>query len=193
MTAGTPEVWLRGPVPGVPPLLQHVAHALLQAAEDVERVTDGLPEALLWTRPGGAASVGFHLQHLTGVVDRLFTYARGESLSEAQRQALAAEAPAAEARGTEARGTQAPAAEARHGEVAADLVSLVTAFRRQVEAAVDQLRRTDEAQLTESRGVGRAQLPSTVIGLLSHAAEHAQRHVGQLLVTVRVQRPAGGG
>jgi hypothetical protein len=199
MTAGTPEVWLRGPVPGVPPLLQHVAHALLQAAEDVERVTDGLPEALLWTRPGGAASVGFHLQHLTGVVDRLFTYARGESLSEAQRQALAAEAPAAEARrteaarGTEARGTETPAAEARHGEVAADLVSLVTAFRRQVEAAVDQLRRTDEAQLTESRGVGRAQLPSTVIGLLSHAAEHAQRHVGQLLVTVRVQRPAGGG
>jgi hypothetical protein len=191
-------------VPGVPPLLQHVAHALLQAAEDVERVTDGLPEALLWTRPGGAASVGFHLQHLTGVVDRLFTYARGESLSEAQRQALAAEAPAAEARrteaargtearGTEARGTETPAAEARHGEVAADLVSLVTAFRRQVEAAVDQLRRTDEAQLTESRGVGRAQLPSTVIGLLSHAAEHAQRHVGQLLVTVRVQRPAGGG
>jgi hypothetical protein len=193
MTPGTPEVWLRGPLPGVPPLLQHVAHALLQAAEDVERVTDGLPEALLWTRPGGAASVGFHLQHLTGVVDRLFTYARGESLSEAQRQALAAEAPAAEARGTEARGTQAPAAEARHGEVAADLVSLVTAFRRQVEAAVDQLRRTDEAQLTEPRGVGRAQLPSTVIGLLSHAAEHAQRHVGQLLVTVRVQQPAGGG
>ena len=34
--------------------------------------------------------------------------------------------------------------------------------------------------------VGRAQLPSTVLGLFVHAAEHTQRHVGQLLVTVRV-------
>jgi uncharacterized damage-inducible protein DinB len=170
MTQNTPEVWLRGPVPGVPQLLQHVAHALLQAAEDVERMTAGLPADLLWTRPGGAASIGFHLQHLTGVVDRLFTYARGEPLSEAQREALAAES--------------------RPGEGSAGVVDLVAAFRRQVENAVEQLRRTDETQLVAPRAVGRSQLPSTVIGLLSHAAEHAQRHVGQLLVTVRVQHPA---
>lgn len=49
-----------------------------------------------------------------------------------------------------------------------------------------QLRSTPEASLTEVRGVGRAQLPSTVLGLLFHAAEHTQRHVGQLLVTARV-------
>jgi uncharacterized damage-inducible protein DinB len=172
MTQSMPEVWLRGPVPGVPQLLQHVAHALLQAAEDVERITSGLPEDLLWTRPGGAASIGFHLQHLTGVVDRLFTYARGEPLSEAQREALAAEA--------------------QPGTVSVCLADLVTAFRRQVESAIDQLRRMDETQLVAPRGVGRAQLPSTVIGMLSHAAEHTQRHVGQLLVTVRVQHPAAG-
>jgi uncharacterized damage-inducible protein DinB len=172
MTQNTPEVWLRGPVPGVPQLLQHVAHALLQAAEDVERMTAGLPADLLWTRPGGAASIGFHLQHLTGVVDRLFTYARGEPLSEAQREALAAEA--------------------RPGAASVGLADLVAAFRRQVESAIEQLRRTDETQLAAPRGVGRAQLPSTVFGLLSHAAEHAQRHVGQLLVTVRVQHPAAG-
>ena len=35
-------------------------------------------------------------------------------------------------------------------------------------------------------GVGRRKLPSTVLGLLFHAAEHTQRHTGQLLVTVRV-------
>jgi uncharacterized damage-inducible protein DinB len=171
VTQSTPEVWLRGPVAGVPQLLQHVAHALLQAAEDVERMTTGVPEDLLWTRPAGAASIGFHLQHLTGVVDRLFTYARGEPLSEAQRRGLTAES--------------------RPGEGLVGVLDLVAAFRRQVESAVDQLRRTDETQLAAPRGVGRAQLPSTVIGLLSHAAEHAQRHVGQLLVTVRVQYPAG--
>jgi hypothetical protein len=176
MTHNTPEVWLRGPVPGVPQLLQHVAHALLQAAEDVERMTTELPADLLWTRPGGAASIGFHLQHLTGVVDRLFTYARGEPLSEAQREALAAEA----------RPREGPVG------VGVVVVDLVAAFRSQVESAIEQLRRTDETQLAAPRGVGRAQLPSTVIGLLSHAAEHAQRHVGQLLVTVRVQHPAAG-
>jgi uncharacterized damage-inducible protein DinB len=171
MTDPRPEVWLRGPVPGVPPLLQPVAHALLQAREEVEALLDGFPEALLWTRPGGVASVGFHLQHLRGVLDRLLTYARGEPLSEAQLSALAAEA-------------QPPGSGSGAQE-------LLRAFREQVDAALDQLRETDELGLTEPRYVGRKRLPSTVLGLLVHAAEHTQRHVGQLLVTVRVQREAG--
>ena len=58
-----------------------------------------------------------------------------------------------------------------------------------MERALAQLRRTDERELTAPRGVGRAQLPSSVIGLLFHAAEHTQRHLGQMLVTARVQRP----
>ncbi|MGB3544344.1 MAG: hypothetical protein WBA11_15605, partial [Rubrivirga sp.] len=60
------------------------------------------------------------------------------------------------------------------------------AFGRQVDVALDQLRRTAPDSLTEPRGVGRRQIPSTVIGLLVHAAEHTTRHIGQLLVTVRV-------
>ena len=56
----------------------------------------------------------------------------------------------------------------------------------QVEGALVQLRATPAADLLEVRLVGRAGLPSTVLGLLVHAAEHAQRHVGQLLVTARV-------
>ena len=51
---------------------------------------------------------------------------------------------------------------------------------------IAQLRATDPATLAEARPVGRKALPSTVIGTLVHAAEHTQRHVGQLLVTVRV-------
>jgi uncharacterized damage-inducible protein DinB len=171
MSKSEPEVWLRGPVDGVQPLLQPIAHALLQAREEVAALVDGFPDDLLWTRPGGVASAGFHLQHLSGVIDRLFTYARGEALSESQRQALLAEGRADEGLGA---------------------VGLSEVFSRQVDRAIAQLRATDERTLTDARAVGRKQLPSTVQGLLFHAAEHTQRHVGQLLVTVRVQLNARG-
>ena len=85
------EVWLRGPLPDMPPLVQPVAHALLQAREEVHAALASFPTSLLNERPGGLASVGFHLQHLAGVLDRLFTYARNAPLSPAQRTALAAE------------------------------------------------------------------------------------------------------
>jgi hypothetical protein len=35
----------------------------------------------------------------------------------------------------------------------------------------------------DERLVGRLKLPSTVVGLLFHAAEHTQRHVGQAATT----------
>lgn len=165
ISPNTREVWLRGPLPDVPPLLQPIAHALMQAREEVHALTHGFPEHLLWERPANVASVGFHLQHLTGVLDRLFTYARNEQLSSAQLTALAAEGKPNEALMTQ---------------------KLAALFDRQVEDAISQLCRTDEQTLTEVRGVGRAQIPSTVLGLLTHAAEHTMRHVGQLSVTVRV-------
>src|SRR5262245_60224528 len=165
-----PEVWLGGPLPDIPPLLQPVAHALLQAREEVEAIMQDFPGEQLWDRPFGVASVGFHLQHLSGVVDRLFTYARGEMLNEEQAEALAAE--------------EKPNAELRAED-------LIETFHRQVERALEQLRQTDEGSLTEHRAVGRAKLPSTQLGLLVHAAEHSQRHVGQLLVTARILTDSG--
>ena len=161
-----PEVWLRGPLPDVPPLLQPVAHALLQAREEVTALMQNFPDELLWERPAGVASVGFHLQHLTGVLDRLLTYARGEALTQEQLNAL----------GTEG----------KCPEEACRVQNLVEAFDRQVDKALEQLRHTSEETLTAARGVGRAQLPSTVLGLLVHAAEHTMRHVGQLSVTSRL-------
>jgi hypothetical protein len=85
------EVWLRGPVEGIQPLLQPAAHALLQVGEDVLPIVRDLTPAELWARPGGAASIGFHLVHLPGSLDRLLTYSRGETLSSDQLAALAAE------------------------------------------------------------------------------------------------------
>src|SRR5437762_2355676 len=86
-----PEVWLRGPIEGIQPLLQPAAHTLVQVGEDVLPIVEGLPAARLWARPGNAASIGFHLAHLPGSLERLLTYARGEGLSPQQLSALAAE------------------------------------------------------------------------------------------------------
>lgn len=165
------EVWLRGPLPDIPPHLQGVAHALLQAREEVFALTADFPDALLWEKPSGAASVGFHLQHLRGVLNRLFTYARGEQLSGVQLEALSAEGKVAD-------------------DVTVTAQDLYRDFSEEVEQALAALRGTDEGVLLEAREVGRQRLPSTVIGLYTHAAEHTMRHVGQLLVTVQVLRSA---
>ncbi|MFD2147369.1 DinB family protein [Mucilaginibacter antarcticus] len=164
--ANKPEVWLRGPLEGIPPLLQPVAHALLQASEEVNELMSSLPEILLWVTPAGLASPGFHIQHMTGVLDRLFTYARGEVLTEHQLTKLSQEG--------------------KMPEIEYSITTLTETFNRQVNDAITQLSQTDELTLTEKRGVGRAQVPSTVVGLYTHAAEHIMRHVGQLLVTTRI-------
>ncbi len=160
------EVWLRGDLPGILPLLQPVAHALLQAKEEVTDLMHQFPDELLWESPAGLATPGFHLQHLTGVADRLFTYAKGEALNQEQLQRLASE-----------KEPPFPGCGSRQ---------LVESFNRQVNKCVDTLKTITEDSLTVAREVGRAKLPSTVIGLLVHSAEHTMRHVGQLLVTVRI-------
>jgi hypothetical protein len=158
-----PEVWMRGPLEGVPPLLQPVGHALLQAVEEVEAIVTDFDASRLWIQPAGMASVGFHLRHLTGVLDRLFTYARAASLTPGQLEYLGQESIP---------GDESPAA-------------LLARFRSQVDTALTQLRQTSDDELLAQRGIGRKQIPTSVLGLLFHAAEHTQRHVGQLLVTAR--------
>jgi uncharacterized damage-inducible protein DinB len=160
-----PEVWLRGPLEGVPALLQPVAHALLQAQEEIHHALQGFREAQLWEHPAGVASVGFHLQHIAGVLDRLFTYAEGRLLSGEQLHYLAMEGKS---------------------EPGCNLSSLLFVLDTQLAITFKKLQAIDTATLTEVRGVGRQQTPSTVLGLLFHAAEHTMRHTGQLLVTVRV-------
>ena len=163
-----PEAWLRGPVPGIAGALQPVAHAFIAAREDAADAVANLTPAQLWIAPGGAASVGFHLMHLAGSTDRLLTYARGDMLSDAQKAVLAAERTPPEPR---------PAA----GD-------LLKAWDAQVERALAQLAGTREADLGAARAVGRAQLPTTMHGLLFHAAEHATRHAGQIITTAKIVR-----
>jgi hypothetical protein len=164
------EWWQRGPVDGVPDVLQPVAHILLQVRESVGELVDGLTEEQWNARPANVASPAFHVRHMAGVIDRLFTYARGESLSDAQFAALRAE--------------KMPVTQA-------DVPTVLDALSRRVDLAIDQLRRIDVATLGDFRPIGRAKLPSTVIGCLAHGAEHAMRHVGQLSVTSRIVRADG--
>jgi uncharacterized damage-inducible protein DinB len=158
------EFWLRGPISEIPALLQPVAHALLQVKKELHEILIDFKSENLWKKPNGVASVGFHLQHLTGVLDRLFTYASGSQLSENQLQYLKNE-------GVE------------NQEITTEF--LLIQFDNQVEISLNYLKNIDPNILTETRFVGRKQLPSTVIGLIFHAAEHSTRHLGQLLVTVK--------
>jgi uncharacterized damage-inducible protein DinB len=162
--ANKTEVWLRGPLDDIPALLQPVAHALLQAREEINELMSDFPSSLLWERPAGLASPGFHLQHMAGVLNRLFTYACDWQLNRQQLDQLALEGKS----------------DGRN------VSELVDAFNMQVDKALAQLQKADEAKLTDERGVGRMHLPSTVLGLYVHAAEHTMRHTGQLLVTVKV-------
>ncbi len=164
MKDAQPEVWMRGPVPDVDPLLQPVAHALLQVQEDLEALAVQVPDRQAWLRPGGAASIGFHVRHIGGATDRLLTYARGEALTPDQFTALKAE-------GVDT------------GATIADVARASVAI---IDRALIQLRATPPGTLLEPRTVGRAQLPSTRLGLLFHAAEHATRHAGQALTTARI-------
>src|SRR3954464_9673218 len=85
------EWWQRGPVDGVPAVLQPVAHILLQVGESVGEIVVPLTEQQWNARPAGVASAAFHVRHITGVIDRLFTYARGKALSPEQFAAIQAE------------------------------------------------------------------------------------------------------
>ena len=165
MTA-PPEVWLRGPVPGIQPLLQPAAHALLQVGEDVLPIVQPLTPAQLWARPGGAAAIGFHLAHLPGSLDRLLTYSRGASLDPEQLAAMAAERTVHDDR--------------------PELATLLAGFRAVLESAINYLREVPDNALLIPREVGRKRLPSTTLGLIFHAAEHSARHAGQIVTLTRV-------
>ncbi len=139
---------------------------LQHAQDDAAEAVKDLTADQIWARPGGGASVGFHVRHLMGALDRLFTYARGDALSAGQLRALKEERDA--------------------GSPPADAATLAAELAVAIARALDQLRATDPATLLDPREVGRQQLPSTVLGLLVHGGEHSARHAGQGLTLRRV-------
>lgn len=166
-----PEVWLRGPVDGYPQIFQPIVHSLLQTQEELHVLMTDFPDRLLWNSLAGMANTAFHLQHMAGVLDRMATYAKAEPLSPEQFEDLRKEGVKNDAITSE---------------------QLVHRFDVSLVAFLQQIRDTDPNSFTDYRSVGRADLPSTVGGILFHAAEHAQRHLGQLLTTVRMSLYGNG-
>ena len=162
-----PEPWLRG-LPSVSPFIAPILHAFQHAREDLAKYTEALTSEQLWATPYGLGSVGFHVRHIAGSTDRLMTYLQGRQLTRAQLRALETEA----------------APRATRDELLADLNA---AFER----AELIVRTLDPTTLADPREVGRKRLPTTVIGLLTHIAEHTQRHIGQAISAAKLARALG--
>jgi hypothetical protein len=158
-----PEPWLRATLTEVPAVQRAVLHALEMAKEDVERWCGGLTDEELNARPEGIAPVAFHVRHIARSLDRLLTYAEGNSLTAEQLAALKTELDAP------ATGSQ-----------------LFEEFDLAMERGAARVRAFNVTQLEQARGIGRKQLPTSVGGLLVHVADHTQRHVGQAITTAKI-------
>jgi uncharacterized damage-inducible protein DinB len=154
---------MRGPIEGVPTLLAPILYSFQQAREDLARFTEGLTQAQLWATPYGFGSVGFHLRHIAGSTDRLMTYLEGRPLSETQMDFLKHE-----------------------HDPGASREELISAMNTVFERAEAVVRSLDVSTLEAPREIGRKKLPTTVIGLLTHIAEHTQRHVGQAISAAKL-------
>jgi len=158
------EPWLSGTLTDVEPVGRAVLHSLQMAREDVGLWGEGLSEEQMFSRPAGLPSVAFQLRHIVRSLDRLLTYAEGQQLSEAQISALKSEMD-----------------DGSKEEVWQE-------FLAGIAQAESRVRDIQPESFSESRGVGRKMLPTTAVGLLIHCAEHTQRHVGQMITTVKILR-----
>jgi uncharacterized damage-inducible protein DinB len=159
------EPWLRGPIPGVSSLLAPLLYSLQQAREDLAQWTEGLTTEQIWARPHGFGPVGYQLRHIAGSVERLTTFLQGRQLTAEQF-----------------------AAKDREMEPGASREELLAEVEKSLAQTEEIVRGLDPATLADPRTVGRLRLPTTVIGLLTHIAEHTQRHVGEAISAAKLAR-----
>lgn len=159
------EPWMRGPISGVEPLVMPVFFSFQLVREDLARHTEGLSIEQVWHREGSLPSLGFHLRHIAGSVERLTAYLMNEPLTETQLAFLKDES-----------------------KPGATLEELLDAIHRSLAATESRLHAIDPASIYDARYIGRKRLPTTVLGLLVHIAEHTQRHLGQAITTAKLAR-----
>jgi uncharacterized damage-inducible protein DinB len=160
-----PEAWLRGTPAGVDVMLAPLLFSFEQAREDLAKFTEGLSTEQLWARPYGFNAVGREIRHIGGSVDRLSTYLAGRQLDAAQMRDLESEA-----------------------EPGASREELLRELDERLARTEGFIRSLDPRTLAEPRKVGRKELPTTIIGLIVHIAEHTQRHVGQAISAAKLAR-----
>jgi len=163
------EPWLRGTHTEVPAVGRAVLHAFDLALDDLTKWTNGLTDAEVHSQSLGLTAVSFHLKHIARATDRLLSYAEGKPISAEQLAAMKGE------QGGE--------------ETLAELLAEVEAS---FSDAAERVRVLATADFNTFRGVGRKQLPTSIGGALVHVADHTQRHVGQVVTTVKVLRALRG-
>ena len=163
MAVALPEPWLRGTLSNVPVVHRALLHSLEMTQEDTTKWCRDLDERELHARPFHLPSVAFQLRHIARSLDRFCSYAEGTPLSPQQFAALASEM----------------AGDGNKESIFSELEESLDQTRRRLEAIVRQ-----PPDLPVS--IGRKALPTTLTGLLIHAAEHTQRHVGQAITTAKL-------
>jgi hypothetical protein len=163
MSTSLPEPWLRGTHTDVDAIVRAVIHALELADEDVTKWCAPLTDAEINARPFGLSPLAFHLRHIARSLDRLLSYAEGTQLDATQIAALRTELDAGATRD-----------------------AVFAEFRTGLHTSAARIRAFSPDVYNAPRTVGRAQLPTTVAGLLVHCADHTQRHVGQTVTTAKL-------
>ena len=160
------EPWLTGRLNDMPPVLAALLYSFAHAREDLSRWTEGLTDEQIWRRSGEVASIGFHIRHLAGSVDRLISYAAGEQLNALQLAELKAE-------------------QNESGPTREELLTFLDEKISRAEALVNAI---DPSSFTLIREIGRKRVPVPLGVLLVHISEHTQRHVGAAIVTTKIVR-----
>lgn len=160
------EPWLRGPIANLHPAAAHLLYTFQQTREELLEFCANLPTESLWQIPTtSVASVGFHLRHIAGSVNRLTTYLQAQQLDDLQLTALRSEQ-----------------------EPGASFKELMNLLEIEFHRAEDIVRAIPPTSYQERRTVGRKQLPTTVGGLIIHISEHTQRHLGQAIIASKLVR-----
>ena len=157
------EPWLRGTLSDIPPVPRALLHSLEMAEEDTAKWCRGLDDREMHARPFQLPSVAFQLRHIARSLDRFCCYAEGKPLTQEQLADLAGEM-----NGT---GTTE--------SIFKELTESLANTRKRLEAIIQK-------PLDQPISIGRKALPTSIGGLLVHAAEHTQRHLGQAITTAKV-------
>jgi hypothetical protein len=160
------EPWMTGSITGVHATVAALLYSFEHAVQDLTRWTEGLATEQLWLKRGEVAPVAFHILHIAGSVDRLVTYAEGAQLSDEQIRELRSE-------------------QESHG---ISREQLLDALMTKLNGAGKRLRALDVTDLELIREIGRRRIPVPLGVLLTHIAEHTQRHVGEAIVTTKLVR-----
>jgi hypothetical protein len=139
-----------------------------QIREDCTIALRGMTRDLIWMRPHGLTSAGFHSKHLAGSTRRLCVYLSDEALSQADLEAAAGEASGAESAG--------------------ELISAIASAFARYEELVSGLK---PESFETIRYIGRKRIAVTAVSLAIHIAEHGERHTGQLISAVKLAQALG--